>query len=180
MEVVPMGVNSHKITRALESTEILIVDEPMLEKVLGPPKFDDSEAADRVSTPGVAVGLVWTAFGGEVQFVEATAMLGKGDPRIVAMYDKLLVSKDLWAIGEQLRANCLETKNMLLQFTGHKDLLEGDPYLKQWLRLRDSYITTLNVCQAYTLKRIRDPNYHVNLRPHLSKESSTKPEAELV
>jgi len=25
------------------------------------------------------VGLVWTAFGGEVQFVEATAMLGKGD-----------------------------------------------------------------------------------------------------
>jgi len=53
----------------------------------------------------------------------------------------------------------------------HKDLLEGDPYLKQRLRLRDSYITTLNVCQAYTLKRIRDPNYNVKLRPHISKES---------
>ena len=25
------------------------------------------------------MGLVWTAFGGEVQFVEATAMVGKGD-----------------------------------------------------------------------------------------------------
>ncbi|KAJ7560525.1 hypothetical protein O6H91_04G133700 [Diphasiastrum complanatum] len=44
-----------------------------------PPKFDGNEAAERVSTPGVAVGLVWTAVGGEVQFVEATAMVGKGD-----------------------------------------------------------------------------------------------------
>lgn len=79
VEVVPMGVNGHEISRAMESTEILVVDESMIEKVLGPPKFDDREAAERVSTPGVAVGLVWTAFGGEVQFVEATAMVGKGD-----------------------------------------------------------------------------------------------------
>lgn len=54
---------------------------------------------------------------------------------------------------------------------GHKDLLEGDPYLKQRLRLRDSYITTMNVCQAYTLKRIRDSSFDVKVRPHLSKES---------
>jgi ATP-dependent Lon protease len=32
-----------------------------------------------VASPGVSVGLVWTSFGGEVQFVEATAMVGKGD-----------------------------------------------------------------------------------------------------
>jgi ATP-dependent Lon protease len=44
-----------------------------------PPRFDGKEAAERVATPGVAVGLVWTVVGGEVQFVEATAMLGKGD-----------------------------------------------------------------------------------------------------
>jgi phosphoenolpyruvate carboxylase len=70
----------------------------------------------------------------------------------------------------------------LLQVAGHRDLLEGDPYLKQRLRLRDAYITTLNVCQAYTLKRIRDPDYHVTLRPHLSKEvmDGSKPAAELV
>jgi ATP-dependent Lon protease len=47
--------------------------------VLQPPRFDDREAADRVASPGVSVGLVWTTFGGEVQFVEATAMVGKGD-----------------------------------------------------------------------------------------------------
>lgn len=54
--------------------------------------------------------------------------------------------------------------------------------MKQRLRLRDSYITTLNVCQAYTLKRIRDPDYQVQLRPHISKEymEASKRAAELV
>lgn len=44
-----------------------------------PPKFDGREAAERVAAPGISVGLVWTTFGGEVQFVEATAMVGKGE-----------------------------------------------------------------------------------------------------
>lgn len=72
---------------------------------------------------------------------------------------------------------------LFLQIAGHKDLLEGDPYLKQRLRLRDAYITTLNVCQAYTLKRIRDPSYDVKVKPHISKDitESSKPQtAELV
>ncbi|KAG2644836.1 hypothetical protein PVAP13_2KG380800 [Panicum virgatum] len=76
MEVIPMG---HDISNTYENPSPMIVDEAMLEKVLGPPRFDDREAADRVASPGVSVGLVWTSFGGEVQFVEATAMVGKGD-----------------------------------------------------------------------------------------------------
>lgn len=53
--------------------------------------------------------------------------------------------------------------------------------MKQRLRLRDSYITTLNVCQAYTLKRARDPNYNVKPKPRISKEyTDSKPAAELV
>jgi phosphoenolpyruvate carboxylase len=68
------------------------------------------------------------------------------------------------------------------QVAGHKDLLEGDPYLKERLRIRDSYISALNVSQAYTLKRIRDPDFQVNTRPHLSKDimESGKPAADLV
>ncbi|TVU10160.1 hypothetical protein EJB05_43671 [Eragrostis curvula] len=76
MEVIPMG---HDISNSYENPSPMIVDEAMLEKVLGPPRFDDTEAAERVASPGVSVGLVWTSFGGEVQFVEATAMVGKGD-----------------------------------------------------------------------------------------------------
>lgn len=69
-----------------------------------------------------------------------------------------------------------------IQVAGHKDLLEADPYLKQRLKLRDAHITTLNVLQACTLKRIRDPDFHVTLRPHQSKEISnaSNPASELV
>ncbi|KAK4484675.1 hypothetical protein RD792_007264 [Penstemon davidsonii] len=121
----------------------------------------------------------WPFFRVTIDLVEM--VFAKGDPGIAALYDKLLVSKDLWPFGERLRSNYEETKTHLLKIAGHTDLLEGDPYLKQRLRLRDSYITTLNVTQAYTLKRIRDPNYHVKLRPHISKEyMESKPAAELV
>lgn len=47
--------------------------------MIQPPRFDDREAAERVAAPGISVGLVWTAFGGEVQFVEASSMVGKGE-----------------------------------------------------------------------------------------------------
>ncbi|KAG2642717.1 hypothetical protein PVAP13_2KG207600 [Panicum virgatum] len=122
----------------------------------------------------------WPFFRVTIDLVEM--VFAKGNPGIAAVYDKLLVSEDLQPLGEKLRANYEETEKLLLQVAGHRDLLEGDPYLKQRLRLRDAYITTLNVCQAYTLKRIRDPDYHVALRPHLSKEimDSNKPAAELV
>ncbi|KAE8675678.1 Phosphoenolpyruvate carboxylase 2 [Hibiscus syriacus] len=121
---------------------------------------------------------VWLGFGAAFKHV----IEKDGDPGFAALYDKLLVSKELWPFGERLRANYGETKRLVLQVAGHKDLLEGDPYLKQRLRLRDAYITTLNVCQAYTLKRIRDPDYHVKVRPHLSKKymESSKPASELV
>ncbi|XP_019194133.1 PREDICTED: phosphoenolpyruvate carboxylase-like [Ipomoea nil] len=122
----------------------------------------------------------WPFFRVTIDLVEM--VFAKGDPGIAALYDNLLVSKDLWPFGEELRAKYEESKSFLLQVAGHKDLLEGDPYLRQRLRLRDSYITTLNVCQAYTLKRIRDPSYSVKVRPHLSKEimESSKPATELV
>ncbi|XP_061343722.1 phosphoenolpyruvate carboxylase 2 isoform X2 [Gastrolobium bilobum] len=122
----------------------------------------------------------WPFFRVSIDLIEM--VFAKGDPGIATLYDKLLVSEELWPFGERLRTKYEETKSFLLQVAGHRDILEGDPYLKQRLRLRDSYITTLNVLQAYTLKRIRDPDYHVKLRPHLSKDymESSKPAAELV
>ena len=43
---------------------------------LGPLRFN-SESKARIRTPGVATGLAWTQMGGELLFVEATAMKGK-------------------------------------------------------------------------------------------------------
>lgn len=48
-----------------------------LTEYLGPAKFT-SEMAERTEIPGVATGLVWTSAGGEIIFIEATRMPGKG------------------------------------------------------------------------------------------------------
>jgi ATP-dependent Lon protease len=48
-----------------------------LHDVLGAPRFE-SELKLRTSVPGVATGLAWTPVGGEVLFIEATAVPGKG------------------------------------------------------------------------------------------------------
>ena len=48
-----------------------------LEAYLGPIKFEP-ELALRTSIPGVVTGLAWTPFGGDILFIEATIMPGKG------------------------------------------------------------------------------------------------------
>lgn len=53
------------------------IEEEQLRSYLGKPKFFD-EVAERLSTPGVAVGLAWTPTGGDVLFVETSRMPGKG------------------------------------------------------------------------------------------------------
>ncbi|CAI5994256.1 unnamed protein product [Closterium sp. NIES-65] len=68
MEVEAIGMEGKEVAAVMADSDPIEVTEEMLEKVLGPPKFDGREAAERVATPGVAVGLVWTAVAGEVQF----------------------------------------------------------------------------------------------------------------
>ena len=54
-----------------------VINAKEVEEYLGPQKFV-SEVADRTSEPGVATGLAWTAVGGDILFIEATKMPGKG------------------------------------------------------------------------------------------------------
>ncbi len=49
-----------------------------LASYLGPTKFE-SELAQRTATPGVVTGLAYTPVGGEILFIEATQMPGKGN-----------------------------------------------------------------------------------------------------
>jgi ATP-dependent Lon protease len=53
----------------------LSVDEELVEKFLGPRKFSH-EVAEVGNQVGVTTGLVWTEFGGEIIFVEASRMRG--------------------------------------------------------------------------------------------------------
>jgi ATP-dependent Lon protease len=54
------------------------IDSYEISDYLGPPKFL-SELAERTEVPGVATGLAWTSTGGEILFIEATKMKGKGN-----------------------------------------------------------------------------------------------------
>jgi ATP-dependent Lon protease len=58
-----------------KGTCALSVDEELVEKFLGPRKFT-REVAEVGNQVGVTTGLVWTEFGGEIIFVEATRMRG--------------------------------------------------------------------------------------------------------
>ncbi len=50
----------------------------LLPELLGPPQYEP-EVASRAGEVGVATGLVWTRVGGEILFIEATRMKGKGN-----------------------------------------------------------------------------------------------------
>ncbi len=57
--------------------DTITVNQESLDGYLGPQKFFN-EIALRTSLPGVATGLAWTPFGGDILFVEATKMAGDG------------------------------------------------------------------------------------------------------
>jgi ATP-dependent Lon protease len=62
-------VSGEKTTEAVTRAEV--------EKFLGPRRFEP-ELAQRTSVPGVATGMAYTPVGGDILFIEATRMPGKG------------------------------------------------------------------------------------------------------
>ena len=58
-------------------TERMTVDKAYVTQTLGPRRFEP-ELAQRTSVPGVATGMAYTPVGGEILFIEATLMPGKG------------------------------------------------------------------------------------------------------
>lgn len=67
------GVAAKIVEGKLKTASIKVVN---ISKFLGPVRFT-SEIKARISTPGIAMGLAWTPFGGELLFIEATAMKGQ-------------------------------------------------------------------------------------------------------
>jgi ATP-dependent Lon protease len=60
-------------------TEKLVVTREMLKEFLGGIQVRvETEVAERVKRPGVAVGLAWTPAGGDILFIEANKMKGNG------------------------------------------------------------------------------------------------------
>lgn len=60
-----------------ETLKEFIVDEAMIEKILGRPKYTN-DLYVKSNPPGVVVGLAWTYVGGEILFIETSLSKGKG------------------------------------------------------------------------------------------------------
>ena len=75
-----IGALCRKVARrhAEGTDEAITIAPETVTELLGVPRFEDEEVAERTKNPGVALGLAWTPAGGEVLFVEATRMPGKG------------------------------------------------------------------------------------------------------
>ncbi len=82
------------------------VTEPRVRELLGKRRFF-SEARRRTSRPGVATGLAWTPVGGEVLFIEATAMPGKGHLTITGQLGEVMRESAQAALS-YVRSNAAE------------------------------------------------------------------------
>ena len=72
-----------KVAKDISTGEIksVKVSPAQVSKYLGPVIFH-SEIAERCKKPGIAIGLAWTAFGGDILFIEASKMPGKGSLKL--------------------------------------------------------------------------------------------------
>ncbi|MEK7789997.1 MAG: endopeptidase La [Deltaproteobacteria bacterium] len=68
-----------KVARKFAEKEVVstVIDENNISKFLGVPKFLEEEEQKK-SEVGIATGLAWTPYGGEILYIEATQMAGKG------------------------------------------------------------------------------------------------------
>jgi ATP-dependent Lon protease len=76
-----LGTIARKQARRIAEgkTEKLVVTKEVVQEFLGGIKVRvDTEVAERTKRAGVAVGLAWTPAGGDVLFIEANKMKGKG------------------------------------------------------------------------------------------------------
>jgi ATP-dependent Lon protease len=103
------------------NTSSLRVDEELVTRLLGPRKFAH-EIAESEHRVGVTTGLVWTEFGGEIIFVEATMMSGS---------QQLILTGSL---GSVLRESA---QTALSHIRSHADTFQIDP---DFFRNRDIHI----------------------------------------
>jgi ATP-dependent Lon protease len=95
------GVAKEIVEKRVKSRRISVNH---LERYLGPERYF-SEIAERTSRPGVATGLAWTPVGGDILFIEASKMHGKGELNLTGKLGDVM-KESATAARSYLRANC--------------------------------------------------------------------------
>ena len=96
----------------------------------------------------------WPFFQATIDNAELAA--AKADLEIADHYADLVESREvLGRVGEMIAAEFAITRDALLAITGHAELLDGTPWLKEGIRVRNRYIDPLNLIQVELLRRLR-------------------------
>ncbi len=95
----------------------------------------------------------WPFFESTIDLIEM--VLAKADPNVAKLYDRKLVDKDLLPLGKSLRDKYEQIVKAVLELTGHKKLVEHEPFLLQGIIVRNPYVDPLNILQVEILSRIR-------------------------
>ncbi|XP_058529978.1 lon protease homolog 2, peroxisomal isoform X2 [Ochotona princeps] len=99
----------------------ILIDFNALKDILGPPMYE-MEVSERLSQPGVAIGLAWTPLGGEIMFVEASRMEGEGQLTLTGQLGAVMKESAHLAIS-WLRSNA--KKYHLTNASGSFDLFDN-------------------------------------------------------
>ncbi|XP_051917626.1 lon protease homolog 2, peroxisomal isoform X2 [Hippocampus zosterae] len=99
----------------------IVIDHGALKDILGTPPFD-MEVSERLTLPGVALGLAWTPLGGEIMFVEASQTEGEGQLTLTGQLGDVMKESAHLSIS-WLRANAKRYR--LTNMVGGPDPLEG-------------------------------------------------------
>lgn len=89
------GVAAKVASGEIESFEVTNKD---VEELLGKHKFF-SDVAERTTVPGVATGLAWTPFGGDILFIEASVSKGTGKLNITGQLGDVMKESAMLAIS---------------------------------------------------------------------------------
>ena len=97
----------------------------------------------------------WTFFRVTLDMLEM--VFAKADPRIVKVYERHLVPKELHHLCDDLLERFVMTEDAMLKVMKHPGLLSSTStaFLQQKLQLRAPYVAPLNILQVYSLKILR-------------------------
>lgn len=111
-----IGTVMRKVARHLEehpeSALPIHIDDEWVQTQLGKPRFN-YEDREQFVQPGIATGLVWTAVGGDIIFVEATIMPGQKDLRITGQLGSVMRE------SVEAALSCVRSRSPLLGIDAH-------------------------------------------------------------
>ena len=121
-----LGKVLRKVATRLEADSTsLTVDVGDLRGLLGRPRFTP-ETAERTTTPGVATGLAVTGLGGDVLFIEATAVPGKAELTLTGQLGDVMKESARIALSYvRSNADSLGADRSLLEQTVHLHVPAG-------------------------------------------------------